>query len=162
MNCWWLMYVCRTIIGAVFLCVWLCLFVIWIHQLTKCDIITLVYGWRNRTRKINRLAQVEKPSLRYLPSDFKPVAPFAPHNHLPGTLLDPMIQVFLKSPDVLVITLPLWPSGTGCLIPLLSLYSMPALVQLPSVPKNVACKDRGLYLLEPASQKWSVISHKPR
>lgn len=85
MNCLRLMYVGRTIIGVVFLYAWLCLFVIWIDQLTECDAITPVYRGRNRTGKTERLAQVEKPSLRYLPSDFKPVPPFAQHNHLPGT-----------------------------------------------------------------------------
>lgn len=127
MNCWWLIYVYRTIIGVVFLCVWLFLFVIWIRQLTECDITTPIYRWRNRTRKTEKLAQVEKPPLLYLPSDFKPIALFAPHNYLPGTTpLDLMTQVFLKSPAALVIHFPTMSFKDGLLIPLLSLYSMPA------------------------------------
>lgn len=43
MNCLRLIYVGRTIIGVVFLCAWLCLFVIWIDRLTECDTITPVY-----------------------------------------------------------------------------------------------------------------------
>lgn len=160
MNCWWLMYIYRTIIGAVFLCVWLFLF-IWVCQLTECDITTPIYRWRNRTRKNEKLAQVEKPTLLISPLISSTLLFFLyiticlePHHWIWWPRSSWKVLRCLRSTFQpwfsRMVLLFFWCPCTACLL------------YIAFSPKHVACKYKRLHLLRPASYKWSFISYDPR
>lgn len=79
--------------------VFVVMFVIWILQLTECDIISPLYRLKNRNRKKKlETCPSGTSSLRCLPSDFKFLAPFALHNHVSAIPpLDLLIQFLLKT-----------------------------------------------------------------
>lgn len=147
MNCWWLIYVYRAFMGIVFLCVGL--FVIWMHQLTECDITNPVYRWRNRTGNIKRLAQVEMSSLRYVLADFKSFYSTWPPTR--NNTIRPDGPLGL--PEEFYYTAnPL----SNCDFRDWSAHSSAVLVQhahplLLWVPKNASYKNRRWHLLKPAS-----------